>query len=54
MNILQNIFSDHYEEIEYLLHPRPVVMENISKMINCGDPVKATDFCPITDGVACP
>ena len=38
MNILQKIFKDHYEEIEYTLHPRPVVMENITKMINCGDP----------------
>ena len=38
MNILQNIFKDHYEEIEYLLHPRAVVMNNIDKMINCGDP----------------
>ncbi len=38
MNILQKIFTDHYEEIEYLLHPRPVVMENITKMINCGNP----------------
>ena len=35
MNILQNIFKDHYEEIEYLLHPRAVVMNNIDKMINC-------------------
>lgn len=38
MNILQRIFTDHYEEIKYILHPRPVVMENIDKMINCGDP----------------
>ena len=38
MNILQSIFKDHYEEIEYLLHPRAVVMNNIDKMINCGDP----------------
>ena len=38
MNILQNIFNDHYEEIQYCLHPRPVVMENIEKMVNCGDP----------------
>ena len=38
MNILQKIFKDHYEENEYTLHPRPVVMENITKMINCGDP----------------
>lgn len=38
MNILQKIFKEHYEEIEYILHPRPIVMENIEKMINCGDP----------------
>jgi len=38
MNILQNIFNDYYEIIEYTLHPRDVEMENISKMINCGDP----------------
>lgn len=38
MNILQKIFSDHYEEIKYTLHPRKTEMENIGKMINCGDP----------------
>lgn len=38
MNILQNIFNDNYEIIQYSLHPRDVVMENITKMINCGDP----------------
>lgn len=38
MNILQNIFSDHYEEILYCLHPRQAVIENIDKMINCGNP----------------
>ena len=38
MNILQKIFRDYYEEVQYTLHPRDVVMENISKMINCGDP----------------
>ena len=38
MNILQDIFRDHYEEILYTLHPRPVEIENIDKMINCGDP----------------
>ena len=34
MNILQEIFTDHYEEIKYTLHPRPAEMENIDKMIN--------------------
>ena len=38
MNILQQIFSDNYEIIQYTLHPRDVELENISKMIHCGDP----------------
>ena len=38
MNILQQIFTDYYEEIKYTLHPRKTEMENIDKMINCGDP----------------
>lgn len=38
MNILQEIICDHYEEIKYILHPRHSVMENIDRMINCGDP----------------
>lgn len=38
MNILQQIFKEHYEEIVYLLKPRQVVIENIDKIINCGDP----------------
>lgn len=38
MNILQKIFSDHYEEMLYTLHPRQVVIENVDRMINCGDP----------------
>ena len=38
MNILQTIFNDYYEEIRYTLHPRPSVMENIEKMVNCGAP----------------
>ena len=37
MNILQNIFRDHYEEMLYIQHPRPSVIENVEKMINCGD-----------------
>ena len=35
MNILQEIFSDHFEEIKYTLHPRATEIENIEKMINC-------------------
>lgn len=38
MNILQKIFTDYYEIIEYTLHPRKTEMENIEKMINCGNP----------------
>ncbi len=38
MNILQQIFKDNYEVIQYTLHPREVEMDNISRMINCGDP----------------
>ena len=38
MNILQDIFRDHYEIIEYTCHPREVELENINKMIHCGDP----------------
>ena len=38
MNILQRIFTDYYEEIKYTLHPRDSEMENIDKMLNCGDP----------------
>lgn len=37
MNILQRIFADHFEEIVYTLHPRDSVIENVDKMINCGD-----------------
>lgn len=38
MNVLQEIFRDHYEEMLYLLRPRPAVIENVDKMIDCGDP----------------
>lgn len=38
MNILQKIFNDHYEEMIYTLHPRSSVIENVDKMLNCGDP----------------
>ena len=37
-SILQNIFSDYYEEMIYTLHPRQTVIENVGKMLNCGDP----------------
>lgn len=38
MNILQEILNDHYEEMLYILHPRQVVIENVDRMLNCGDP----------------
>lgn len=38
MNVLQRIFTDYYEQIQYTLHPRDCEMENIEKMIHCGDP----------------
>lgn len=38
MNILQKIFTNHYEELLYILHPRDSVIENVDKMIHCGDP----------------
>ena len=38
MNILQKIFNDYYEEMIYTLHPRKSVIENVEKMLNCGDP----------------
>ena len=38
MNILQKIFSENFEEIRYTLHPRKCELENIEKLINCGDP----------------
>lgn len=38
MSILQDIFIDHYEEYIYLKHPRTSVVENINKMIECGNP----------------
>ena len=38
MNILQKIFTNHYEEMLYILHPRESVTENVDKMLNCGDP----------------
>jgi len=38
MNILKEIFNNHYEEMLYILHPRQSVIENVEKMLNCGDP----------------
>ena len=38
MNILHDIFKDHYEEMIYILHPRTSVIKNVDKIINRGDP----------------
>lgn len=32
------MLKDYYEIIEYDIKPRPVVLENIEKVVNCGDP----------------
>lgn len=37
MNILKQIFLENYEEMIYTLHPRDAVIENVEKMIHCGD-----------------
>ena len=49
MNILQTIFADYYEHIIYELHPRRSVIENVGRMIDCGDPSKggAMFGCPL-------
>jgi len=48
MNKLQEIFTDYYEHIIYELHPRSSVVENVDKMIHCGDPSYGGVFwgCP--------
>lgn len=38
MSIFQDIFRDHYEEMLYILHPRQSVIDNVNRMLNCGDP----------------
>lgn len=38
MSILQDIFNDYYEHMIYELHPRTSVVENVNKMLHCGDP----------------
>ena len=47
MNILQTIFKDHYEEMLYILHPRQAVIDNVDKMINCGDPHLVGQCMPV-------
>ncbi len=38
MSIFQDIFRDHYEEMIYILRPRQAVIDNVDRMLNCGDP----------------
>ena len=47
-NILQTIFSDHFEYIQYALRPGKNVMDNIKRMIHCQDPSygQAVYGCP--------
>ena len=46
MNILQTIFREHYEEIIYTLHLRQVELENITRLVDCGQPdAGGTLFC---------
>ena len=47
-NVLQDIFKDHYEEMLYILHPRKSVIENVDRMINCGDPSFGEYSCAVT------
>ena len=52
MNILQTICTDHYEYLIYSSpRPRPAVIENVDKMINCGNPDSggAKYVCPTCD-----
>jgi hypothetical protein len=48
MSILKDILKDHYEEILYILHPRDTVIDNINRMLNCGDSAHGGAFwgCP--------
>lgn len=48
MNILQTIFKEHYEEMYYLLHPRKTVVDNVDRMLICGDSSQGGAFygCP--------
>lgn len=48
MNVIQQMLKDYYEIIKYDVNPRPVVMENIDKVIHCGDPSYGGAFygCP--------
>lgn len=47
-NILQTIFSDHFEYVQYVIRPGKNVMDNIDRMIHCHDPSFGGAFfgCP--------
>ena len=47
-NILQTIFSDHFEYVQYVIRPGKNVLDNIDKMIHCHDPSFGGAFfgCP--------
>ena len=47
-NILQTIFSDHFEYIQYVIRPNKNVLDNINRMILCHDPSYGGAFfgCP--------
>nr|WP_289702140.1 transposase [Enterocloster clostridioformis] len=47
-NILQTIFSDHFEYVQYVIRPGKNVLDNIDRMINCHDPSFGGAFfgCP--------
>lgn len=47
-NILQTIFSDHFEYIQYVIRPGKNVLDNIDRMIHCHDPSFGGAFfgCP--------
>lgn len=38
MNILKKFFTAHFEDIQYILHLRHVVMEYIEMMFTCRNP----------------
>ncbi|WP_270270948.1 transposase zinc-binding domain-containing protein [Enterocloster clostridioformis] len=47
-NILQTIFSDHFEYVQYVIRPGNNVLDNIDRMINCHAPSFGGAFfgCP--------
>ena len=52
-NILQTIFSDHFEYVQYVIRPGKNVLDNIDRMINCHDPSFGGAFfgCPHCDNL---